>query len=91
MRITPNGYEAVKCSNTKYHIGDKFRTGGIIAVITRVDREEELYHLSFIDAKSHEEVYYCLKSAWYTNFELDNFKAYAIKERIRNKFRKPKP
>ncbi|MBR1572094.1 MAG: hypothetical protein IJ655_05100 [Lachnospiraceae bacterium] len=88
MRITPNGYEAMRSSDSKYHIGDKFRTGGLIAIVTEVSGEE--YQLSFIDAKSHEEVRYCLKSAWYTNAELDNFKNYANKERIRSGFHKPR-
>lgn len=90
MRITANGYEAMQDSDSKYHIGDKFKTGGLIAIVTEVSRDSETYHLSFIDAKSHEEVHYCLKSAWYTNEELDNFGAYARKERIRRGFRKPR-
>ena len=91
MRITANGYAAIRSSDTKYHIGDKFRIGGLIAIITEVNHTSESYSLSFIDAKSHEEAYYCLKSAWYTNEELDDFKAYARKERFRTGFSKPRP
>ncbi len=63
-----------KKSDTKYHIGDHFIYGEIVAVITTVSDTDETYTLTFLNKTNRREILIPVKKAWWNNTELDNFK-----------------
>jgi hypothetical protein len=60
--------------DTKYHIGDSFvHPCGLTAYVTEVNDRCGEYHLTFVETQSKRAIVTALKTAWYTDAELDNF------------------
>lgn len=58
---------------TKYHLGDRFvHPCGITGIITTIS-ETGVYSLHFVETESGRVIDTALKSAWYTDSELDKF------------------
>ena len=60
--------------DTKYHVGDSFvHPCGLTAYVTEVNGRSGEYSLTFVETQSRRAVVTALKSAWYTDAELDDF------------------
>ena len=60
--------------DTKYHVGDSFvHPCGLTADVTEVHDRCGEYSLTFVETQSRRAIVTALKTAWYTDAELDDF------------------